>query len=62
MPEAETPTEAVREYSAKRPPVAPRGYAMVECRATKYGYQYYKYVRIPDADSRENERRRRRLD
>lgn len=59
--EAETPTEAVREYSPKRPPVAPRGYVLVEARATKYGYQYYKYVRTPDVDEDREKRRRGRV-
>lgn len=62
MPEAETPTEAVREYSPKRPPVAPRGYVLVEARATKYGYQYYKYVRIPEEDGRSRKRTGHRSD
>ena len=61
MPEAETPTEAVREYSPKRPPVAPRGYVLAECRATKYGYQYYKYVCVPEKEQ-ERKRTGRRLD
>ena len=46
-PEPEPATEAVREYSPKHPPVAPRGYILVEARTTKYGYQYYKYVYNP---------------
>lgn len=51
-PEAEAPMEAVREYSPKKPPVAPRGYTLVEARATKYGYQYYKYVYLNGRDDR----------
>lgn len=46
-PEPESATEAVREYSPEHPPVAPRGYVLVEARATQYGYQYYKYVFDP---------------
>ena len=46
-PEPEPATEAVREYSPEHPPVAPRGYVLVEARATQYGYQYYKYVFDP---------------
>lgn len=46
-PEPEPATEAVREYSPKHPPVAPRGYILVEARTTQYGLQIYKYVRDP---------------
>lgn len=47
-PEPEPATEAVRDYSVERPPVAPRGYILVEARATKYGYLYFKYVYDPE--------------
>lgn len=47
LPEPEAATEAVREYSPERPPIAPRGYVIVEARTTQYGYQYYKYVKQP---------------
>ena len=56
QPEAEGATEAVREYSPKRPPVAPKGYILVEARATQYGFQYYKYVRKPEKEKRERHR------
>ena len=46
-PEPEPATEAVREYSPQRPPVAPRGYILVEARATQYGFLYFKYVWDP---------------
>lgn len=49
-PAPEKATEAVREYSLKRPPVAPRGYILVEKRATQYGYIYYKYVINPKTE------------
>lgn len=53
-PEKEEPTEVqIRGgYSEKRPPVAPRGYMLVETRATKYGCCYFKYVVIPPKPSR----------
>ena len=54
-PEPEPATEAVREYSPKHPPVAPRGYILVEARMTKYGYQYYKYVVDPRSEHKRNE-------
>lgn len=53
-PEPEPATEAVREYSPKHPPVAPRGYILVEARTTKYGYQYYKYVVDQRSESKRN--------
>jgi hypothetical protein len=48
-PEAEKPTEVRKTggYSEKRPPVAPKGYKLVETKTTKYGYLYFKYVVIP---------------
>ena len=47
--EREKPTEVHigGGYSEKRPPRAPKGYKLVESRATKYGYMYFKYVVIP---------------
>lgn len=46
-PEPEPATEAIRDYSQERPPVAPKGYILVEARATQYGYLYFKYVIDP---------------
>lgn len=51
-PEPEPATEAVRDYSLTRPPVAPRGYILVESRATKYGFLYFKYVWDPKNETR----------
>ena len=47
-PEKEEPTEVkVRGgYSTKRPPMAPKGYKIVDAKATQYGYYYFKYVSI----------------
>lgn len=53
-PEAEPATEAVREYSVKRPPIAPRGYILVEARATQYGFLYFKYVADPQKERKRN--------
>ena len=36
--------------SPKHPPVAPRGYILVEARTTQYGLQIYKYVRDPKGE------------
>lgn len=52
-PEAEPATEAVRDYSTERPPVAPRGYVLVEALATQYGFLYFKYVLDPKKEKTE---------
>ena len=53
-PEEEEPTEVKVHcgYSAKNPPKAPKGYKLVEIKATKYGYWYLKYVVEPPKDPR----------
>lgn len=58
-PEREDPTEVnVRGgYSEKRPPRAPKGYKLVETKATKYGYLYFKYVlELPQKSRRKYEK------
>lgn len=59
-PEEETPTEVrvTGGYSEKRPPVAPKGYKLVEIKSTPYGYLYYKYVVIPDKPKRKPQKER----
>ena len=51
-------------YSEKRPPVAPKGYKLVEVKTTPYGYLYFKYVVVPEKQVRKkkNDRQERRLD
>ena len=44
--EEEAPEEIKREYTEEKPPRAPKGYKLVERRATPFGYLYFKYVRI----------------
>lgn len=44
-PEREKPTVAKRTYSECKPPRAPKGYKLVECKSNNFGYQYFKYVR-----------------
>lgn len=51
--EREKPTEAIREYSEKHPPVCPKGWMLVEVRNTRYGLQYFKYVRVPEKERSE---------
>lgn len=46
-PDVENPTVCIREYSESKPPRAPKGYILVESKATKYGYLYFKYVMEP---------------
>ena len=54
QPEKEKPTEVrlTGGYSEKRPPVAPKGYKLVEVKTTTYGYLYCKYVIEPPRDPR----------
>lgn len=54
--EKEDPTEVrvTGGYSEKRPPVAPKGYKLVETKATKYGYLYFKYVVVPSKPQRKD--------
>lgn len=51
-PEREEPTVAAREYTENRPPRAPKGYVLVETRATQWGCLYYKYVLQPPKERR----------
>ena len=46
-PEREDAKPAIRTYSETKPPIAPKGYILVETRSTKYGYFYFKYVKEP---------------
>lgn len=41
QPEKEAPTLALRTYTEKKAPIAPKGYKLVEARATKWGYIFY---------------------
>ena len=52
QPEKEDATICLRKYSEVNPPRAPKGYKLVESKATRYGYLYYKYV-IDTAQKRE---------
>lgn len=63
-PEKETPTEVhiPGGYSENRPPLAPKGYKLVETRTTKYGYMYFKYVVIPPKYVRTNKKKKSRGD
>lgn len=49
QPDAEKPKKVRKTggYSKTCPPRAPKGYKLVETKATKYGYLYFKYVVIP---------------
>lgn len=50
-PHKEEPTVAKREYSENKPPRTPKGYKLVEIKITRYGYMYFKYVKIPEKNS-----------
>lgn len=60
-PEEEKPTEVrvTGGYSEKRPPVAPKGYTLVETKTTKYGFLYFKYVAIPQKEPRRKAAKKR---
>ncbi len=45
-PKPEEPVEIKREYTMDKPPRAPKGYVMVESKATQFGYLYFKYTKI----------------
>lgn len=54
-PQKEEPTFVKRRYSEKNPPLAPKGYKLVECKTTPYGYQYFKYCFIPQKEKAQKE-------
>ena len=45
QPDKRPPAVIKRTYSESKPPRAPKGYKLVECKSNRYGYQYFKYVR-----------------
>lgn len=47
QPEREDAVEVKRNYSDKKPPLAPKGYELVEFMTTTYGYLYFKYIKTP---------------
>ena len=53
-PQREEPTLIKRRYSEKSPPFAPKGYTLVECHSTQYGYQYFKYCKVTVKNCKEN--------
>ena len=46
-PHREEPVEVTFRYTERRTPRAPKGYVLVESKATKYGFLYFKYVKKP---------------
>lgn len=63
--EKEEPTEVrvTGGYSEKRPPMAPKGYKLVECKSTRFGHLYCKYVVEPKKPTRSKKTgSQRRLD
>lgn len=56
-PEREPSTQVKRNYTESKPPRPPKGYILVESKATKYGYLYFKYVRTPAPDKRPRRKR-----
>lgn len=62
QPDAEEPTKVRKTggYTEKCPPRAPKGYKLVETKATKYGYLYFKYVVIPPEQERKKTKKKDR--
>ncbi len=54
-PNREKAKPALINYTEDRPPRAPKGYILVESKATKYGYLYFKYVLAPPKRKKERE-------
>ena len=59
QPEKEEAKEIKRAYSETKPPAAPKGYKLVETRTNKYGYLYFKYVKIPESRYMTRKRKKR---
>lgn len=57
-PEQEPSTPVNRNYTVDKPPRPPKGYILVESKATKYGYLYYKYVRHAEPEKRSGRKRK----
>lgn len=56
-PEEEDAKEVKRDYTAAKPPRAPKGYMLVAASTNHYGYLYFKYVKIPPEDNRKKKRK-----
>ena len=59
QPGRDKPQKIKRRYSLKKPPITPKGYMLVEKRKSAFyssGYLYFKYVRIADHQTDENNR------
>ena len=51
-PDVEPATEIKRIYTLEKPPQPPKGYVLVEAKANKYGFLYFKYVKKPPKKTR----------
>lgn len=49
QPDREEPTIAKRNYSESKPPRAPKGYTLVECKGNRFGYMCFKYIKETQA-------------
>lgn len=56
QPEHEEAKIALRTYTENKPPIAPKGYKLVETHATKWGYILYKYVIEPPKPKRQKKK------
>lgn len=48
QPESEDAKVALRSYSPDNPPLAPKGYRLVECVQNRFGYMCFKYIKEPE--------------
>lgn len=56
QPEHEEAKIALRTYTENKPPIAPKGYKLVETHTTKWGYILYKYVIEPPKPKRQKKK------
>lgn len=48
-PEIEDAQECKRFYSIEHPPIAPKGYELVDARSTEYGFYLFRYIKKPQS-------------
>ena len=58
QPVKEEPKQVKRNYTEEKPPTAPKGYKLVETRTNRYGYLYFKYVKIPESRYKTRKKRK----
>ena len=59
QPESEDAKVALRSYSPDSPPIAPKGYRLVECIQNRFGYMCFKYIKEPEDEPPNRPRKRK---